>query len=165
MTFWTRPPATPGTRSRQLASDQVTHGASRWCCVQSSGRVAHRFLWERVGPPACDRRVGNLLPELSALVVYEEVRRADLPGRWVDEERGLFTSQQGEPYALPAASLAQAGNTRERGQGPERSGADLRCGRQFGEQRDQRVEDVFPFLGLAGCRPAAGLGAVPGRVG
>src|SRR4029077_4533894 len=115
--------------------DQVEPGtcpapgrASRWCCVQSSGRACPGFLWERVGPPAGDRGVGNLLPELCALVVDEEVRRADLPARRVDDEGGLVASQQGEPHALPAADLAQAGNSRERGQGAEGGSPDLRRG-------------------------------------
>jgi len=52
----------------------------------------------------------------------------------------LFTTQQGESHALPAADLAQAGHSRERGQGAEGGGADLRRGGQFGEHRGTYLE-------------------------
>ena len=52
----------------------------------------------------------------------------------------MFTTQQGESHALPAADLAQAGHSRERGQGAEGGGADLRRGGQFGEHRGTYLE-------------------------
>src|SRR6516225_805782 len=166
------PWAVAGSWRRTPSGAGMAWGAARACeglCRSWAGarpvvfcteHSAYVFLGERVGPPAGDRRIGNLLPEFSALVVYEEVRRADLPARRVDDEGGSLASQQGEPHALPAADLAQAGNSWERGQGAEGRSADLRGGWQFGKQRVQRVEDVFSLLRLAGHRPA-GLAAVP----
>src|SRR5215471_15160606 len=48
-----------------------------------------------------------------------------------------YSFPQGQPQALAAADRAEAGDPGQRGHGAERGGADLRRGRQFGDQAGQ----------------------------